>query len=171
MMKTNESKLIYQMIATAMGIALSVLLTSFVFIPLPFGGFLNFTDVFIALFAMFFGPWIGATVGALSGLMVDMILGYAFYAPFTFFIKLIEGLVVGFLFLKLKGKIRYIAPFVGGLIMAAFYILPDYILVANLIAALTSFAFNLIQGVIGASLGLTIYLILLKAKVRPPTLK
>ena len=157
-----------QMIAVAMGVALSVLLTSFVFIPLPFGGFLNFTDVFIVLYSMFFGPWIGGAVGAISGLMVDVILGYGFYAPFTFFIKLIEGLVVGFLFFKLPGKIRYVAPFIGGALMAALYIIPDYIALSNWIASLTNFGFNLIQGVLGASLGIAVYVILIKAKVRPP---
>jgi uncharacterized membrane protein len=167
-MKNNESKLIYQMIAIAMGVALSILLTSFVFIPLPFGGFLNFTDVFIVLFSMFFGPWIGASVGALSGLMVDIILGYGFYAPFTFLIIFIEGLVVGYLFFKLPRKIRYIAPFIGGIVMAALYIVPDYILLVNWIAALTNFGFNLLQGVVGASLCIAIYVILIKAKVRPP---
>jgi uncharacterized membrane protein len=167
-MKNKESKLIAQMIAVAMGVALSVLLTSFVFIPLPFGGFLNFTDVFIVLYSMFFGPWIGGAVGAISGLMVDVILGYGFYAPFTFFIKLIEGLVVGFLFFKLPGKIRYVAPFIGGILMAALYIIPDYIALSNWIASLTNFGFNLIQGVLGASLGIAVYVILIKAKVRPP---
>ncbi|MDD3207043.1 MAG: ECF transporter S component [Erysipelotrichia bacterium] len=167
-MKNKESKLIMQMIAVAMGVALSVLLTSFVFIPLPFGGFLNFTDVFIVLYSMFFGPWIGGAVGAISGLMVDVILGYGFYAPFTFFIKLIEGLVVGFLFFKLPGKIRYVAPFIGGALMAALYIIPDYIALSNWIASLTNFGFNLIQGVLGASLGIAVYVILIKAKVRPP---
>ena len=167
-MKNKESKLIAQMIAVAMGVALSVLLTSFVFIPLPFGGFLNFTDVFIVLYSMFFGPWIGGAVGAISGLMVDVILGYGFYAPFTIFIKLIEGLVVGFLFFKLPGKIRYVAPFIGGILMAALYIIPDYIALSNWIASLTNFGFNLIQGVLGASLGIAVYVILIKAKVRPP---
>lgn len=156
------------MIAIAMGVALSILLTSFVFIPLPLGGFLNFTDVFIVLYSMFFGPWIGGAVGALSGLMVDVILGYGFYAPFTFFIKLIEGIVVGFLFLKLPKKIRYLAPFIGGIVMAVLYVIPDFILLSNWLSALTNLAFNLLQGIIGAALGLAIYIILIKAKIRPP---
>lgn len=151
-----------------MGVALSILLTSFVFIPLPLGGFLNFTDVFIVLYSMFFGPWIGGAVGALSGLMVDVILGYGFYAPFTFFIKLIEGIVVGFLFLKLPKKIRYLAPFIGGIVMAVLYVIPDFILLSNWLSALTNLAFNLLQGIIGAALGLAIYIILIKAKIRPP---
>lgn len=167
-MKNSESRLIYQMIAIAMGVALSILLTSFVFIPLPLGGFLNFTDVFIVLYSMFFGPWIGGAVGALSGLMVDVILGYGFYAPFTFFIKLIEGIVVGFLFLKLPKKIRYLAPFIGGIVMAVLYVIPDFILLSNWLSALTNLAFNLLQGIIGAALGLAIYIILIKAKIRPP---
>lgn len=156
------------MIAIAMGVALSILLTSFVFIPLPLGGFLNFTDVFIVLYSMFFGPWIGGAVGALSGLMVDVILGYGFYAPFTFFIKLIEGIVVGFLFLKFPKKIRYLAPFIGGIVMAVLYVIPDFILLSNWLSALTNLAFNLLQGIIGAALGLAIYIILIKAKIRPP---
>jgi len=65
-MKNSESRLIYQMIAIAMGVALSILLTSFVFIPLPLGGFLNFTDVFIVLYSMFFGPWIGGELARLA---------------------------------------------------------------------------------------------------------
>jgi uncharacterized membrane protein len=169
MMINTESKLIYQMIAIAMGVALSVLLTSFVYIPLPFGGLFNFTDVFIILYSMFFGPWIGGAVGALSGLLVDIILGYNFYAPFTFFIKLIEGLVVGYLFLRLPKKIRYVGPFIGGIVMAALYIVPDFLLMQNWIVALTSFGINLLQGFLGASLGIGIFLVLIKAKVRPPT--
>lgn len=156
------------MIAIAMGVALSILLTSFVFIPLPFGGYFNFTDVFIVLYSMFFGPLIGGAVGALSGFMADIILGYNLYAPFTLVIKLIEGLVVGYLFIKLPKKVRYVSPFIGGIIMAVLYVVPDYILYTNIIAALTNLAFNLIQGVIGASLGLAIYIVLVKAKIRPP---
>ena len=117
---------------------------------------------------MFFGPWIGGAVGALSGLLVDIILGYNFYAPFTFFIKLIEGLIVGYLFLKMPKKIRYVGPFIGGIVMAALYIVPDFILMQNWIVALTSFGINLLQGFLGASLGIGIFLVLIKAKVRPP---
>jgi hypothetical protein len=52
--------------------------------------------------------------------------------------------------------------------MAALYIIPDYIALSNWIASLTNFGFNLIQGVLGASLGIAVYVILIKAKVRPP---
>ena len=78
-------------------------------------------------------------------------------------------MVVGYFFMRFPKKIRFIAPFIGGIVMAGLYILPDFLLLQNWIAALTNFAFNLIQGVIGASLGIGIYLVLLKAKVRPPT--
>ena len=171
-MTSKESSLILQMVVIALGIAGSVLLTSFVFIPLPLGGgFLNFTDVFVIFYAMFFGPLTGGLVGALSGLMVDIILGYGFYAPFTFAIKLAEGLVVGFLFHKIKGKLRYIAPFIGGLLMAVLYLLPDYLILQNIGPVFINLALNVVQGIVGASLGLTLYLVLIKTKIRPPNLE
>lgn len=157
------------MVAVAMGVALAVLLTSFVTIPLPSGaGFLNFTDVFIVFYSLFFGPWIGAAVGALSGLMVDIILGYAFYAPFTVVIKFVEGLVVGFLFLAIKNKLRYLAPFIGGAVMALLYFIPDYIALQNFYACLVNLGLNLVQGMVGATLGLIIYLVIKKTKLQPP---
>jgi len=152
-----------------MGVALAVLLTYFVYIPLPGGaGFLNFTDVIIIFSSLFFGPWIGASIGGISGLMVDLLLGYAFYAPFTLIIKFLEGLVAGFLFKIIRGNFKYIAPFVGGLLMAALYIIPDYILLNSFYSTMIGFGLNLIQGALGASLGLTIYLVFMKSNIRPP---
>lgn len=171
-MPNKESKLILQMVIIALGIAGSVLLTSFVFIPLPLGGgFLNFTDVFVIFYAMFFGPLTGGLVGALSGLMVDLILGYGFYAPFTFVIKLTEGLVVGFLFHKVKSKLRYIGPFIGGLLMAFLYVLPDYLIMQDLGPVFINLGLNIVQGMIGAVVGLSLYLIIIKTKMRPPKLQ
>lgn len=171
-MINRESKLILQMVVIALGIAGSVLLTSFVFIPLPLGGgFLNFTDVFVVFYALFFGPLTGGLVGALSGLMVDLILGYGFYAPFTFAIKLVEGLVVGFIFHKIKSKMRFIGPFVGGLLMAILYFLPDYLILHDLVPTLVNLGFNVVQGMIGASVGLALYLIIIKTKIKPPNLE
>lgn len=168
----KESRLIFQMVIVALGVAVSVLLTSFVFIPLPLGGgFLNFTDVFVVVYAMFFGPLTGGFVGALSGLMVDVILGYGFYAPFTFVVKLMEGLVVGFLFHQMKSKARFIAPFIGGLLMAILYVLPDYLVINNWGAVLINLGLNIVQGLIGAALGITLFFILRKSKIIPPALE
>ena len=100
MMINTESKLIYQMIAIAMGVALSVLLTSFVYVPLPFGGLFNFTDVFIVLYSMFFGPWIGGAGGGFWGFLVDNNFGYKFFLPVYFFFKMIGRLIVRHLFFK-----------------------------------------------------------------------
>ncbi len=64
-------------------------------------GFFNVGESMVYLSAILFGPYIGAISGGLGGMIADLFLGYAAFAPATLIIKGIEGLIVGFLYQKL----------------------------------------------------------------------
>jgi len=137
---TRNSKLIFNMVLTAIFAALSYVVTVWLPIPLPGtsgAGYLNLSDVFVFILAALVNPWIGGLVGGISGMLADLTLGYGYFAPFTLMIKFIEGIVAGYLFKALtsvgddskktylwKSMVSFIA---GGLIMAALYMIPDYI--------------------------------------------
>ncbi len=168
MMKSlTKKKFIYNITIIAVFAALEFIFTSFIAIPIGFGGYLNFSDLFVFLMASLVNPIVGGLVGGISSSLSDLYLGYAFYAPFTFFIKFIEGLIAGYLFkllvrkeeIKLKDcLISVICFIIGGIIMAGLYMLPDYLqyvylpnmeIPSNIVYVLfLDFAFNLIQGTI-----------------------
>ncbi len=65
-------------------------------------GYFNLGEVVVYIAALSFGPWVGAFAGGIGSMLSDMTLGYPQWAPWTFIIKGIEGLVVGFLYARLK---------------------------------------------------------------------
>lgn len=60
-------------------------------------GFFNFGEVGVYISALVGGPFIGFIAGAVGSSLADITLGYHYYAPATFIIKGIEGLIVGYL--------------------------------------------------------------------------
>lgn len=82
---------------TAIFIALSIVITCFIAIPIPGGqGYINISDSIIMLVASLIHPLVGAVVGSVSGAFSDLFLGYGVYAFATFFIKGLEGLMIGY---------------------------------------------------------------------------
>ena len=93
----NRRKWITYISLSAIFIALNIVLTIYLIIPLPGQGYANLSDAIIILLSSLIHPLLGAVVGAISGAISDLILGYGIYIPFTFLIKGIEGLVVGYI--------------------------------------------------------------------------
>ncbi len=69
------------------------------------GGFFNIGDSFIFISAILFGPFIGGIGGGLGATFADIFLGYYDFAPITFLIKTLEGLLVGIIYNHLKRKL------------------------------------------------------------------
>jgi len=169
---TRNSKLIFNMVVTAIFAALSYVVTIWLPIPLPGtsgAGYLNLSDVFVFIIAALVNPWIGGLVGGISGMLADLTLGYGYFAPFTLMIKFIEGIVAGYLFRAFTSvgddsKKTYlwksmVAFIIGGLIMAALYMIPDYITYIMIpgenpgngyLFIFFDLGFNSIQGVVDA---------------------
>lgn len=68
---------------------------TYLHIPGPSSSYFNLGEVAIYTIALTFGAKAGGIAGGIGSAMIDLILGYSIWAPFTFVIKGIEGLVVG----------------------------------------------------------------------------
>lgn len=68
-------------------------------IPMPMGGYWHFGNVMIVLSALLFGPLVGGLTGMIGATLADLVLGYGMWAPFTLWIKFINGMIAGLVFL------------------------------------------------------------------------
>lgn len=138
--------------------SLTVLATMLVTIPtIATQGYINLGDAIVLLSGMILGPTGGFVVGGVGSALADIILGYSYYAPFTFVIKGIEGALGVFLFRKiLKEKNTLVALIIGGIWMALGYLLAE-IFLYGFPAAIASFPGNILQGVVGAILASLLY--------------
>jgi uncharacterized membrane protein len=120
-------------------------------LPVPIGvvGYVNFGDAVIFISAMVLGPIGGAVAGAVGSTLADVFLGYVTYAPFTFFVKGLEGLVCGLLYGKAffgkKSWIRRgVSMTIAGIVATLGYFVADFILY-GIYAALSNCVFMVLQ--------------------------
>lgn len=99
-------------------------------VPLPIGGYFNAGDIFVLLCGWLLGPWYGALAAGLGSALADLFLGYALYAPATFFVKGGVALIawIGYtLFKKLiKKETLDFLPRACGAIIAEFFMVAGY---------------------------------------------
>lgn len=156
--RSKRKNIVFKITTTAVFAALSFVCTAFLPIPIASGqGYINFSDAFIFLVASLISPIIGGCVGALSGSMSDLVAGYGSFAPYTAVIKFVEGIVAGYLFILLKKILKgektkyisFVSFFIGGLIMAFLYMIPDFVMYTKEVAFI-DLPFNILQGAINA---------------------
>lgn len=141
----------------ALFIALTVVMTIIIRIPIPFSqGYFNIGDSVLLLSSMLLGPGAGFFVGGIGSALADLLTGYSFYAPITFVVKGLEGLLCGWIFLKMNHTKPIIPALLAGVWMAAGYFLGDWLLF-GLAAGIVAFPINLLQGIIGAGLASVFY--------------
>ncbi len=95
-------------------IAYSALMTALVFIStvvisisIPATkGFFNIGEFGVYIASLTGGPIVGLIAGGLGSALADVFLGYEYYAPITFIVKGLEGLIVGYLAYALR-KIKF----------------------------------------------------------------
>ncbi|MHA1684527.1 MAG: ECF transporter S component [Promethearchaeota archaeon] len=86
--------------------ALTTVVTMILAIPIPASsGYFNFGEALIYVTAFLFGPYVAFVTGGVGSALADLFLGYGYYAPGTFIIKGLEGLVVGYIFYRFKTKL------------------------------------------------------------------
>lgn len=68
---------------------------TYLHIPGPSGSYFNLGEVAIYTIALTFGATAGGIAGGIGSALIDIILGYSIWAPFTLVIKGLEGIVVG----------------------------------------------------------------------------
>lgn len=103
---------------------------TYLHIPGPSQSYFNLGEVAIYIIALTFGYKAGAIAGSVGSALMDIILGYSLWAPFTFIIKGLEGLIVGKLAREGSWKENLIAILAGGNVMVIGYALTKGILIS-----------------------------------------
>jgi len=145
----------FKIAAAAIFAALVAASTLLFVIPIPAtSGYFNLGETLIYIAALLFGPLVGAIAGA--GATIADVLVAAQFAPGTFTIKTIEGLLVGSLYKKLSQKTKSttlsatIAIAIGGFEMVLGYFVYEQLVLGYPFAlALFEVPFNIVQMLIG----------------------
>lgn len=150
MREGNLKKLVYSAIMTAL-IAIGTMIVQ---IPTPATkGYINVGDSFIFLAAAIFGPALGFVTGGLGSGLADLLSGYAYWAPWTFIIKGLEGLVVALIFKKYNNIYLKAVSLIAG---AVWMVLGYYIaggIMYGFKASLADVPGNVIQGIASIIIG------------------
>lgn len=135
-------------------IALSVVLGLVINIPIPgTNGYVNLLDVGIYTAALTLGGPAGLLVGASSGLLLDLLLGYPQWMFFSLVIHGLQGYLVGILAKNQVKTLPLLGLILGSFTMVIGYYLATWLLYGHLagLASLPSNALQVIVGIIGAS--------------------
>ena len=163
MKKTDEK--VRTLVLHTLFTAIIAVLTLFASIPLPVGSggaYLNAGDAAIYAAAYVLGPIGGAIAASVGSALADVLHGAVVYAPATFVIKGLMGLIAGLLF----KKSRWLAPLAGGIVMPLGYFAFEYLLYGSG-TALFGLWTNAIQFAFGVIAGILLVFALGKTKVVP----
>lgn len=141
----RDQKLL-EIIYYAVSIALVTVFTLAVRIP-SIHGYVNSGDIMIFVVAAMLGKRFGFIAGAFGSALADVIASYLIFAPGTFIIKGIEGLLFAIVYEKLKNQ-NY-AILVAGIVAASEMVLGYFIyeyFVFGYAAAIGSVFGNIMQG-------------------------
>jgi uncharacterized membrane protein len=161
-----ESRLTAIRIAlTAVLTAVVVVFTLIVRVPTPIKGYISLCDVVITFSAFLFGPWVAAIAGGLGTGIADVIGGYAQWAPLSFIIHGVQGLLIALIARPkatsdTKLPVMILAGVVGMVVMAGGYYIAGGFLY-GFEAALVEIPLNLMQS--GVILGIAVSKAVLKA--------
>lgn len=152
-----------RVIIPAMLVAVTVVIARVFIIPIPMThGNINLCDAGIIIAAFLYGKRDGLIVGGLTGFLLDLISGYAQYMFFSLIVHGLEGLIFGWLGYNKSRKLQIIALVAGVIIMVAGYFITDSILY-KVTTGLIGIPTNLLQGFVGAIIGMPIALRLKKS--------
>ena len=149
------NKIVLKVAVGSIMAALVAVSTFYLQIPIPAtNGYFNIGEVLIYVTAILFGPYIGAFAGGVGAAIADLATGtYAIYAPATLIGKGLEGLIIGFIYLKIKKNdnwkfnlfAKFIAILPGGLVMVSGYLIYEYYFLGYGAAAFVEVPLNLLQ--------------------------
>lgn len=155
-MQQNRNALKVAMVAVLTAVV--VVFTLVVRIPTA-KGYLNLCDVAICFIAFTFGPWSAFIAAGLGTALADLISGYAQWAPISFVVHGVEGLLIA-LIVKQKGNeaVSLARKLLAGLVCIATVSLGYFALSALFISTVSVAAAeipgNIAQSGVGFVLGL-----------------
>lgn len=165
---TNNTALKTTVLAASTAIV--AVFTLIVKIPTPTGGYVNLCDVAIFFIAYTFSPLTALIAAGLGTALADLIGGYPQWAIISFIVHGLEGLALA-LIIKIKKDsiISFIlASVVGIVIVGGGYFVLTGLFLTTWETALASIPGNLLQGAVGAVLGIAVHKAVVKAY--PPIL-
>lgn len=174
MERQNNSKITtYDLVITALLIALVFISTKFINIKLPLagqGGLVHFGNVMIYIATFIFGTRKGAIAGSVGMALFDILSGWVVWAPFTFVIRWVMSEIIGFIAVRGEKNGYHIgwnviAIGVSGIWMIIGYYCTEIILYRNWVLALGSIAGDIIQIVVSGIIAIPIIRVLQKTKV------
>ena len=158
-----------KLVATALFMALTIVATMFIRIPLPLG-YVNLGDAFIFLAVFILGPVCGVIAGGVGAGIADL-FGYITYAPGTLVIKSAMALVAWLVYqlLKTATKKSMLAEIAGGIagtiVMAVGYFVYEVLLFTTAGVAVLNMPWNLLQGGVGITIAVAVMRVLTATKV------
>jgi uncharacterized membrane protein len=167
---TKAGQKTFDLIMTAMLVALVFLSTFFLNIKLPIsvnGGLIHLGTAMLFIASILFGPKKGALAGAIGMGLFDLVGGWLIWAPITIVARGLQGFIVGKISWA-NGKkgdslfLNIVATVVSIPIMIAVYYFGEVILYGNWIVPLTSIPGDLIQNAIGMIIALPVCIALKK---------
>jgi len=125
-------------------------------IPIPATeGYFNVGDAMVFTSALLFGPVVGFFCGGIGSALADLISGYVLFAPITFIVKAVEGLLVGLISNGKDWRRDIIAVIIGGTEMISGYFLAEaFVLGLTTPVALLEIPLNFLQILIGGVVGI-----------------
>jgi uncharacterized membrane protein len=161
------------MVISSFLITLVFVATRFINIRLPIsinGGLIHLGTGMLIISAIVFGGKKGAVAGAFGMALFDVLSGWLAWAPFTFIIRGVMGYIIGRLCEnKRNNKDVLVWGIMGVLIsgtwMIAGYYLAEVVLYGNWISPVTSIPGNIIQIIVGSTIGIPAALILRKRNI------
>jgi uncharacterized membrane protein len=155
----RKQKAAVQISLMAVMAALVAIGTLVVQIPNAMGGYFNVGDVMIFVSSLTFNPLVGGVAGGLGSAIADMLLGYAFFAPFTLVIKGLEGSIAGFVRNKKNVYRDILAVVIAGAEMITGYFVVEFFL-WGIGSALAEIPTNIAQIAVGGLIGVPVAIVL-----------
>lgn len=151
-------------------IAIAGMMLAFVFVmtwvpKVPFaGGYIHLGDAAIYAASFLFGPIVGVFAAAFGTAFSDLAAGYGNYAPGTFVIHGVQGLVVGFMAWRRGWQAMVPAVIVGGVIVVGGYFVYQWLVLAEGRGpAIAALGMNTLQVTVGGILGIAVVLAVRRA--------
>ena len=162
-MKKSVTK---KLVLSALFTALTAIATTFLRVPLPLG-YVNLGDAFVLLAAFILGPLYGGVAAGLGAALADL-FGYVTYAPGTLVIKALMAIIAYALYALLKKKNVFLAELTGGvvgaIVMSCGYFIYEALFFETISVAALNLPWNLLQGVVGTILAVSVMRILTATK-------
>lgn len=172
--KTYAANRTKDIVLTGLLTALVFVSTYFIQFRLPIsinGGLVHMGNVMLFATAIVFGPKKGAIAGAFGMGLFDIVSGWAAWAPFTFVIRGVMGLIVGSVANANGRNGENIGYNILGILISSVWMIGGYyvaegILYGNWVAPVTSIPGNITQLVVGLVLGVPLAIALKKIAKR-----